>query len=187
MPAQKERSIITDKLVIEKTGKSMETWFKVLDKLGAAKMKHTAIFELAGSIKGLNQLGEWNQNLFTTTYEWSRGIKERGEKENGFEISVSKTVNVPLHILYQSWIDDKIRKKWLGNEKLVIRKSTENKSARITWTDNTTSLSVDFYDKGANKSQLVVQHLKIADAATASTMKDYWGKMLEALKVFLEK
>ena len=32
MEEAKQRSIITDKLVVEKTGKSMEHWFKLLDK-----------------------------------------------------------------------------------------------------------------------------------------------------------
>lgn len=187
MPAEKERAIITDKLVVEKTGKTVEEWFKVLDKKGAGSMKHIDIFNLISSIEKLKALGEWNQNLLTTTYEWNRGIKERGEKENGFEVSISKTINVPVSILYNAWVEDKTRKKWLAKEKITIRKATENKSARITWVDNKTSLSVDFYSKGDTKSQVVVQHLKIADSKTATAMKDYWRKTLESLKTFMEK
>ena len=33
--APKERKIITDKVVVEKTGKTTEEWFAVLDKKGA--------------------------------------------------------------------------------------------------------------------------------------------------------
>ncbi|MFT3907987.1 MAG: hypothetical protein QM737_01065 [Ferruginibacter sp.] len=187
MPTKKEHAIITDKLVIEKTGKPMETWFKMLDKKGAKEMKHIDIFHLVSSIEGLKQLGQWNQNLFTTTYEWNRGMKERGEKEGGFEIGVSKTINVSIDILYNSWVDDKARNKWLPKEKITIRKSTLNKSARITWSDNKTSLSVDFYPKGENKSQVVVQHQKITDSKMATKMKSYWGDTLESLKTLLEK
>lgn len=187
MSEKKEHPIITDKLVIEKTGKPMETWFKMMDKKGAKKMKHIDIFNLVSSMGGLKPLGEWNQNLFTTTYEWNRGMKERGEKEGGFEIGVSKTINVSVSTLYNSWVDDKARNKWLPKEKITIRKATENKSARITWSDNKTSLSVDFYPKGENKSQLVVQHQKITDGKMAAKMKAYWGETLEALKGMLEK
>jgi hypothetical protein len=186
MPEKKERAIITDKLVVEKTGKAMETWFKQLDKKGAKLMKHIDIFNLIGTTEGLKALGEWNQNLLTTTYEWSRGIKGRGEKEGGFEVGVSKTINVPIDLIYNSWLDHKTRNKWL-KEKIEIRKATENKSARITWADNKTSLSVDFYSKGAAKSQVVVQHLKIPDSKMAAEMKEYWGKTLESLKTLLEK
>lgn len=186
MPEKKERAIISDKLVVEKTGKTMETWFSMLDKKGAKSMKHIDIFNLISNIEGLKPLGEWNHNLLTTTYEWNRGIKERGEKEKGFEVGISKTINVPVNVLYKSWLDAKTRNKWL-KEKIEIRKATENKSARITWSDEETSLSVDFYPKAENKSQVVVQHLKIPDSKMASRMKGYWGKTLESLKILLEK
>ncbi|MEP7165900.1 MAG: hypothetical protein ABI741_14455 [Ferruginibacter sp.] len=181
-----QRSIITDKLVVEKTGKTIETWFNLLDKHGAKQMKHIEIFALINKTGGLKPLGEWNHNLLATTYEWDRGLKERGQKEAGFEISVSKTITVPVNILYNSWADDKLRNKWL-KEKITIRKATANKSARITWTDNETTLSIDFYPKGDHKSQVVVQHLKITDSKKASALKIFWGEKLDTLKSFLEK
>lgn len=181
-----ERSIITDKLVVAKTGKTMEEWFLLLDKKGASKMSHPDIFNLVNSIEGLAPLGEWNHNLMTTSYEWSRGLKERGQKGKEFEISVSKTVNVPLPLLYSYFTDDSLRKKWL-KEKIVIRKATENRSARITWSDAVTSLSVDFYAKGEAKAQVVVQHQKIQQSAMASEMKAFWGAKLDELKAKLEK
>jgi uncharacterized protein YndB with AHSA1/START domain len=181
-----QRKIITDKLVFEKTGKTMEEWFVAMDKKGAAKMSPKEIYELTETIKGLEPLGDWNRGLLGTSYQWSRGIRERGEKANGFEIGVSKTINVPLPVLYSSWSDDANRKKWL-KEKIVVRKATENKSMRITWTDETTSLSVDFYEKGQDKSQVVVQHLKIENAAAAEKLKSYWTTTLAKLKEFLEK
>ena len=50
MPAIKERAIITDKLVVEKTGKTMEEWFKLLDKKAAKEMKHIDIFNLVDRV-----------------------------------------------------------------------------------------------------------------------------------------
>jgi hypothetical protein len=185
MTDQKGRLIITNKLVVEKTGATMEDWFRFLDEKGARKMKHAEIFNLVASIGGLKPLGQWNQNLLTTTYEWNRGLKERGQKGKDFEIGVSKTANVPVAILYNSWVNDEIRNQWLS-EKITVRKATESKSARITWSDGNTSLSVDFYPKGETKSQVVVQHLKIPDSKMADEMKEYWGKKLEELKAFLE-
>ena len=78
-------------------------------------------------------------------------------------------------------VNEKARKGWLPNE-ILIRKKTENKSARITWCDNKTSLSVDFYRKGEDKSMVVVQHLKIPDSNKAKEMKEFWGKKLDILK-----
>ncbi len=182
---KKARNIISDKLLIDKTAQPIETWFKLLDKKGAKKMSHAAIFKLIAGIDGLKPLGEWNHNLLATTYEWNRGLKERGQKENGFEIGVSKTIAVAIDVLYNSWVEEKIRKKWL-NEKIVIRKATVNRSARITWTDGKTSLSVDFYTKGEEKSLVVVQHLKICDSKKAEELKSYWTEKLVTLKTLLE-
>ena len=69
----KPRSIITDKLVVAKTGGTMEYWFNHLDSLGAQKMEHVEIFHLISGIHELAPLGEWNHNLLTTSYEWDRG------------------------------------------------------------------------------------------------------------------
>ena len=180
------RQIITDTLVVEKTGKTLEDWFVFLDKNGAQKLSHLEIFTLVSKTPDLEPLGEWNQNLLTTSYEWSRGIKERGQKGDEFEISVSKTVNVPIGVLYKNLIDPILRNRWLPKETIVIRKATENKSARITWSDGETSLSVDFYPKSESKAQIVVQHQKIRTSAFAQEMKVYWGDKLEELKIMLE-
>src|SRR3954447_16369763 len=108
-----KREIITDKLVVEKTQHTMEEWFKLLDKQGAKEMKHPGIFKLVSNIPALQPLGEWNQNLLTTSYEWSRGLKERGQKGDVFEISVSKTLEVPVSKLYKAWLEEKTRNSWL--------------------------------------------------------------------------
>jgi uncharacterized protein YndB with AHSA1/START domain len=178
---EKARAILTTQLVKKLSGKPMEDWFKVLDEQGAKDMKHAGIFALVSSIEGLKPLSEWNRNLLTTTYEWDRRLKQRGEKENGFEISVSKTMPVPVAVLYQSWADATLRQRWMPGKQPEISKATENKSLRMLWTDKATRVSVALYRKGETKTQVVVQHMKIADAEQAAAMKHYWSERLEAL------
>jgi len=129
--APKERKIITDKVVVEKTGKTMEEWFAVLDKKGAKKLDSHGIYDLIRSVGGLGSLGEWNQGLLSTSYQWSRGLRERGEKADGFEISVSKTITVPVGELYKVWADDSLRKEWLKEKGPSITKATDNKMTGI--------------------------------------------------------
>jgi len=88
--------------------------------------------------------------------------------------------------LYQAFVDDKLRMRWLPEKKLSITKATENKSIRAAWIDGKTRLSIDFYRKGDEKSQIVVQHLKLPDSEKAAEMKEYWGHALERLKASLE-
>jgi len=185
MTKEKTRNIISDKLVIEKTGKTIEEWFKILDKKGAKNLKHEEIFNLVSSLDGLKSLGQWNQNLLTTTYEWNRGLKERGQRNDGFEISVSKTIEVPASRIFDYWNEESLRSKWLTEKKFIIRKATENKSLVITWKDDST-VRVELYKKSDAKSQVVVQHMKISDSKTAERAKDYWSKNLEILKTILE-
>ncbi len=182
--AAKGRSIITDKVVVEKTGKTMAEWFDVLDRKGAKMLDPHGIYELIGTIDGLKPLGEVNQGLLSTSYQWDRGLRQRGEKKDGFEISASKTIAVPVDELYRSFVDDSIRGEWLGHE-IEITKATEDKSARAAWGDGT-RVSVDFHPKGDAKSQIVVQHLKIADAEKAAELKGLWSTALDALKSILE-
>src|SRR4051812_36345902 len=99
-----DRSIITDKLVVAKTGATMEEWFRHLDGLGARQLDPGAIYKLIQGIQGLAPLGEWNQGLLSTSYQWSRGLRERGEKKDGFEVSVSKTINKSLSVIYEAFV-----------------------------------------------------------------------------------
>ena len=187
MPAEaaKERSVITDKVVVPKTGKTITEWFVILDEKGGKSLDAHGIYALIASIDCLKPLGEWNCGLLTTTYQWDRGLRQRGEKTDGFEISVSKTIAVPTAMLYAGWLDDGLRAKWLPDN-ITITKSTENKSVRVLWSDGATRLSVDLYPKGEDKSQMVVQHMKIPHSEMAAAMKEYWAERLNELKGILE-
>lgn len=180
-----ERSIITDKVVVAKTGASMEEWFRHLDGLGARTLDSTAIYKLIQTVDGLGTLGEWNQGLLSTSYQWSRGLRERGEKKDGFEVSVSKTINAPVAAIYGMVVKVGSRLKWLP-ENVEITKHTPDKSVRAVWGDGPTRLSIDFYAKGDEKSQIVVQHLKIANAVAAAELKQFWSERLNQLKTALE-
>jgi hypothetical protein len=177
-----ERKIISDKLSLEKTGFPLEHWYSELDNKGAREMQHPEIYSLVTTIKGLKPLGEWNQNLLTTSYEWSRGLKKRGQREKDFEIAVSKTVNVPVEQLFLMWTDPARKRKWLPGHRFTVSKLTMNKSIRAAWEDGETRISVEFYSKGENKSQVVVQHQKILSPGSADEFRDMWTAMLNALK-----
>jgi hypothetical protein len=58
---------------------------------------------------------------------------------------------------------------------------------RVTWNDVKTSLEINFYPKGDDKSQVVVQHSKLPNAKASATMKTYWTRALDRLRDTLEK
>jgi uncharacterized protein YndB with AHSA1/START domain len=175
---------MSDDAVQAKTGKTWKEWFAILDKAGAKKMSHQAIVKYLNEKQGV---GPWWQQMVTVTYERARGLRDLHQKPGGYEISVSRTINVPVSKLYRAFANDKARNAWLAEDGLAVRKATPNKSLRVTWNDVKTSLEISFIAKSDNKSQVVVQHSKLPNAKASTTMKTYWSKALDRLRASLEK
>lgn len=184
MPAQQLKLAgISDEAVRAKTGKSWKEWFAVLDKIGARKMAHK---DIAEHLYNNHKISGWWSQMVTVGYEQARGMREKHQKPEGYEISVSRILEVPISRVYKAWQAEKVRGKWLREDGLAIRKATANKSMRFTWTDKKTSLDLNFYPKGQSKSQVVVQHTKLPNSKAAAAMKNYWSKNLDRLKEFLK-
>jgi hypothetical protein len=181
-PAAK-RGVATDKLAgispaaVEKaTGRAWAAWLKLLDADGAADLTHKQIAERLHEKHGV---GEWWAQMVTVGYEQARGRRIKHQMTRGFEVTVSKTVNVSVSRLYACWADAKRRKLWLPVE-FEVRKATKNKSMRITWPDGT-NVDVNFSVKGPEKSSVGVGHAKLADAKAAEKAKKMWKGYLEGM------
>jgi uncharacterized protein YndB with AHSA1/START domain len=175
---------MSDIAVKAKTGKNWKDWFAVLDKAGARKMNHQEIVKL---VSEKYDVGPWWQQMVTVSYEQARGLREKYQKPAGYQISVSRTVNAPVAKLYKSFADARSRSSWLSDDGFIVRTKTTDKSLRVTWGDNKSSLEINFYPKAADKTQVVVQHSKLPDAKSSAKMKTYWGKALDRLRTSLEK
>lgn len=170
---------VSDEAVRNKTGRAWADWFELLDREGAREMSHREIAALLHGKYGID--GWWAQNV-TVGYEQERGLREKHQKPSGYEISVSRTLPVAIDALYATW-QEEARNRWLGEE-VVVRKATPNRTMRVTWPDRT-ELVVAFEAKGEAKSQVVVQHGKLPDAAAAARMKVYWAEALGRLRAEL--
>src|SRR4029077_18877139 len=135
---------ISSDAVRARTGKTWDQWFAIFDAAGAAKMNHKPI--VAFLTERHPEVGGWWQQMVTVGYEKERGLRQDYQKPDGYEISRSKTVAVPIAELFAAWQDDKRRSRWL-KETIVVRKATPAKSMRITWKDGNTSVIVNFYAK----------------------------------------
>ena len=169
---------MSDAAVQARTGKTWKEWFSLLDRAGAKKMSHQ---EIVKHLHTNERVGPWWQQMVTVTYEQARGLRELHQKPGGFEISVSRTINTSLAKLYKSFANEKERTEWLGEDGLVVRKATPNKTMRVTWADGKTSIAISFAAKDGKKTQVVVQHSKLSDAKAAAKMKTYWAKALDRL------
>jgi hypothetical protein len=179
---------VGDAAVRARTGKGWDAWLAVLDADGARDLGHREIVELVG--RHLPAEDGWWQQLVTVAYEQARGLRAKHQKPDGFQISRSKTVAVPIARLYAAFTDPAAQAAWLGQEAVAAitpRTCHLDKSARLLWTDGRTTVDALFYEKGADKSQVALQHSKLADADEAAAMKAYWGERLDALKALLER
>lgn len=175
---------IGDAAVKTRTGKTWAEWGRILDAAGGRKMDHKQI--VAYLSEHHPKVGGWWTQMVTVGYEQSRGLRKKHQKPGGYEISGSRTLAAPVGRAFEAWKSDKLRKKWLPGEKIIIRKASANRSMRITWSDGSTSVSVNFYAKGDRKCQVAVQHGKLPDAKAATSMKKYWSERLDCLRTILE-
>jgi uncharacterized protein YndB with AHSA1/START domain len=174
---------ISSDAVLNATGKGWDGWFHILDSAHAAQLPHPEIAKYLNEKQGLS--GWWSQ-MVTVGYEQARGLRVAHQKGANFEISKGSTIAAPIETVYNAWADETLRQRWLPDRPIHIRKATPYKSMRVTWSDRLTSLNVHFYEKGG-KSQVVVQHTKLASPADAANMKAFWGQALARLKAALEE
>lgn len=179
----KQSASISDASVQKATGKNWSQWFSTLDKAGARKMAHP---EIARMVYSKFKCPDWWSQMVTVEYERARGLREKYQVASGFRVSRSVTVGAPLGKLFDAWQDARTRRRWLADPGFLLRKATANKSMRITWVDGKTSVEANFYAKSAGKSQVAVQHNKLADARAVERMRSYWGGALGKLKSILE-
>jgi hypothetical protein len=168
---------IGDDAVREKTGKTWAEWAKTLDKAGARTLEHAEIASLLHERFGVP--GWWTQ-MVTVGYEQMTGRRVRGQKADGFAVSASKTLPVSADTAFRAFHDAETRASWLRDE-ITVRRATAPKSLRITWGDGKTHVDVGIYPKGPAKTQVSLQHSKLANARAAARMKKYWGEALARL------
>ena len=89
---------------------------------GAAERSHT---EIARWVAGEHGVKGWSSQSVTVSYERARGGRAVGEHVDGFAITASKTVAVPVERLYEAFVNGSRRKRWLPDGKLRVRTSSK--------------------------------------------------------------
>jgi uncharacterized protein YndB with AHSA1/START domain len=179
---------VSDEAVKAKTGKDWGEWFAILDAAGAQAMDHK---QIVAYLVEHHQVGPWWRQMVTVSYEQARGLREKHEMPQGYQISRSRTIGAPLDRLFAAWEDPAQRARWLpGDPPLAIRPrrqppATPGKSLRATWGEDGTNLEIYFYPKGENKVQVTAQHSKLPDADRAQALKTYWAEALKRLEEYL--
>ncbi|MEU3017828.1 SRPBCC domain-containing protein [Nocardiopsis sp. NPDC007018] len=167
--------------VADATGRDYEGWFALLDAWGATSRTHTEIAAWLVDEQGVP--GWWAQTV-TVAYEQERGLRVPGQKKDGFAVSASKTVDVPVERLFAAFADPDLRARWLPVE---AAERTAKPGKRFTADlPEDTRVAVTFQAKGEAKSSVGVEHTRVASAERAAEWKADWRTWLSDLKKVAE-
>jgi uncharacterized protein YndB with AHSA1/START domain len=180
------RLATSDEKIRQRTGRGWEEWFEMLDEWGAADRSHRETARWLAQQQGVDPLA-WNVQAVASSYQRARELREPGEKDDGYAITASKTIHVPVHRLFDAVVDASLRVGWLPDGQLSERTATRPKSARFDWSEGRTRVNVTFLNRGENKSTIALEHRRMASTEEAEQMKNYWRARLAALKGELER
>jgi len=175
----------SDETIRERTGRGWEEWFDLLDEWGAADRSHREIARWLAEQQGIHPLA-WNAQAIAGSYERARRGRQVGEHEDGFTVTATKTVAVPVERLYAAFVDPGLRERWLPDGDLRERTTIEPRSARFDWGDGATRVHVSFAAKGEGKSVAALSHERLPDGGEAERMKAFWRERVAGLKQELE-
>ena len=128
------RLATSDEAIRARTGRGWEEWFDLLDEWGAAERTHREIARWVAEQQGIHPLA-WNAQAVAGSYERARGLRAVGEHADGFTITASKTVAVPVDRLYDAFVDPSLRERWLPDGELRERTALKPQSVRFDWGD----------------------------------------------------
>ena len=174
----------SDEVIRRRTGRGWEEWFDMLDEWGGVDRPHK---EIARWLREAQGVPGWDSQSITVSYERARGLREVGQHADGFTVTASKTVNVPVERLFEAWVEKADRERWLPeSHRLTLRTATSPKGARFNWDDGATRVVCGFESKGESKSIVAMAHERLPDSAEGARMKALWRERVKALKQYLE-
>jgi hypothetical protein len=174
---------VPDAKLLEATGKTWDEWFAILDAWGAKSQKHR---EIARYLMDEHRTPGWWTQHITVFYERARGLRLKHQQADGFSISATKTLDVPVERLYDAFVEDAERKRWFEDAAMSLRTARPGRDARFDWEDGSTRVVAWFEERGPSKSRIALAHEKIPDPDGAETLKAMWRERLSELKAFLE-
>ena len=90
--------LASDARITEVTGRSWEAWLSLLDRWGKRQRKRG---ETVDHLIAEHGVAHWWAQTIAAGYERTRGLRLKHQQPDGFTIYASRTVNVPIGVLYE--------------------------------------------------------------------------------------
>ena len=175
----------SDEAIRTRTGRGWEEWFDLLDEWGADRLPHRDIARRVAAELGIVPLA-WAAQAVTMSYERARGGRLVGQHADGFTVTASRTVGVPVARLFEAFADPSRRAGWLPDGQLRERTATTPTSIRFDWAGGSSRVHAVLVAKADDRSTVAVEHVRLAGPAEADRMRAYWRAALLVLKARLE-
>lgn len=199
-PIPRGSSIISDKRVLEKTGRSWEEWFALLDEGNVISLSH------ADAVKWLEEQNlishAWWQQTIIGEYEIARSKREVGENEKKeFQASTQKIFDMDVKRTWDFLVNHPARTRWLGtvNELPLVKGATftteeglhcevrgvkEENYIRLRLIENDdphpTTLTVSLIPSG-DRTSIRFMHQKLRSQRERMDKTGHWASMLRRL------
>ena len=174
LPPRVSEPLHSEETVRGATGKGWDEWFRILDAWGAVERPHGEVTRYLREEHGVS--GWWSQSV-SIGYERARGLRAANQGSNGFHVSVSKTVPVPVDRLFREFVQGR----WLEPGTLTPRTTRPSRSARFDFRDGASRVVVGFEAKGDAKSTVSLIHERLADREAVEEMRAFWKERLAGL------
>lgn len=179
LPPRLAEPPVSEEAIRKGTGRGWDDWFRILDAWDGTSHTHT---EIARHINGEHGIDGWWSQSVTVGYERARGMRAPNERPEGFEVSVSKTIDMPPMEAWRAFVEPKRRKTWLDlGLRMRTGTRTMGRSARFDVPSEGTRVNVFFDPKGDDRSVVTVTHVKLADAADVTAHRADWRQRLGRL------
>ena len=202
----REKHAISDAAVREKTGKSRDAWFRLLDDAGAADLPHPDIVKRLRGELGLRN--HWWAQTICVEYERARGRRVVGQTADaGFQVGVQRRFDLTPKQAWDLITKPAGRKAWLGEVPRMrfepgrpyetregttgeIRTMKEGEHLRLTWRPKgfaaPTTLQVRVVPQG-ERTAITFHHEKLPDAEARERMRGHWTAVLDRLEALVAK
>ena len=168
---------IGDEAVRKATGRDWASWMKVLDAARASTLPHAQIALL---LRADFACTPWWSQMIAVHYERRRGLRQKHEKADGFEVNVSRTVDLPIGVVFGAWDVAGERRRWAPMLKFAAPRSRANHSIRAEG-EAGAKILVRFTPKGATRTLVVVEHSKLASRTAVERQRRFWRDVLDRM------
>jgi uncharacterized protein YndB with AHSA1/START domain len=194
---------VTNEAAKAATGKTLDQWFKELDKADGLKLGRREINNRLYEQK----IDPWWCATIAVEYEKHHDVRKKDGLFEGYFVCATKTIAAPPADVFKAWSTGTELSKWFGGgtkadvkdggsfenkdgDNGTFLRVRQNKDIRMTFENAElsapTQVDVQFQDKGKGKTGLLVNHTRIQSRAEADGLRAAWAQALDQLKATCE-